>query len=150
MWIAITRPVSPSLAQCELTHLAREPIDVPRAAAQHAGYEELPRSLGATVVGVAAAPECPDAVFIEDTAIVLDEVQRIAASDAAQHVAPVETLRLYHQTAHLLGACSDPATKRRPSATVRAIGPAMSASRLNGTTPARLVRPMVDRIPTSA
>src|SRR5436190_23989596 len=82
MWIAITRPVSPWLAQRELTHLAREPIDVPRAAAQHAGYEELLRSLGATVVGVAAAPECPDAVFIEDTAIVLDEVAVITRPGA--------------------------------------------------------------------
>ena len=36
------------------------------------------------------------------------------------------------------------------SATVRAIGPAMSASRLSGNTPARLVRPIVERMPTSA
>ena len=36
------------------------------------------------------------------------------------------------------------------SATVRAIGPAMSASRLSGITPARLVNPIVDRMPTSA
>jgi len=72
--IAITRPVSRSLAECELTHLAREPINVARAVAQHAEYEELLRSLGATVVQVAAAPEFPDAVFIEDTAVVLDEV----------------------------------------------------------------------------
>ena len=28
----MTRPVSPSLARCELTHLVREPIDVARAA----------------------------------------------------------------------------------------------------------------------
>src|SRR5438093_8932223 len=36
------------------------------------------------------------------------------------------------------------------SSTVRAIGPAMSARRLRGTMPARLVRPMVERIPTRA
>ena len=72
--IAITRPVSPSLAQCELTHLAREPIDVARATVQHAAYELLLGSLGATIVRVAAAPDFPDAVFVEDTAIVLDEV----------------------------------------------------------------------------
>lgn len=74
MLIAITRPVSPSLAQCELTHLAREPIDVTRATVQHAAYERLLGDLGATIVRVAAAPEFPDAVFVEDTAIVLDEV----------------------------------------------------------------------------
>ena len=72
--IAVTRPVSPSLADCELTHLERAPLDVARAVAQHGRYETLLRSLGATVVQVAAAPAFPDAVFIEDTAIVLDEV----------------------------------------------------------------------------
>jgi dimethylargininase len=74
MLIAVTRPVSPSLAECELTHLSRVSIDVPRAVEQHASYVELLRSLGATIIPVAAAPELPDAVFIEDTALVLDEV----------------------------------------------------------------------------
>jgi dimethylargininase len=72
--IAVTRPVSPSLANCELTHLERVPLDVTKAIAQHDAYETLLQSLGATIVQVAAAPELPDAVFIEDTAIVLDEV----------------------------------------------------------------------------
>jgi dimethylargininase len=74
MLIAVTRPVSASLARCELTHLAREPIDVARAATQHADYERLLVSLGATLLRAPAAPELPDAVFVEDTAVVLDEV----------------------------------------------------------------------------
>ncbi len=45
--------------------------------------------------------------------VVLEEAQRIAAQPDADHLAPLHTLRLYHQTAHLLGACSDPATRRR-------------------------------------
>ena len=81
--IALTRPVSPTLAECELTHLARVAIDVVRAAEQHAQYETLLRSLGATVVRVAAAPALPDAVFIEDTAVVLDEVAVITRPGAA-------------------------------------------------------------------
>ena len=36
------------------------------------------------------------------------------------------------------------------SSTVRAIGPAMSASRFSGMTPARLVNPIVERMPASA
>lgn len=80
--IAVTRPVSPSLAECELTHLAREPINVARATTQHAAYEILLDSLGATVVRAPAAPEAPDAVFIEDTAIVLDEVAVITRPGA--------------------------------------------------------------------
>ena len=72
--IAVTRPVSPSLADCELTHVERVPLDVATAAAQHGDYEALLRSLGASIVRVAAAPAFPDAVFIEDTALVLGEV----------------------------------------------------------------------------
>jgi dimethylargininase len=81
--IAITRPVSPSLAGCELTHLSREPIDVARATAQHAAYERLLGSLGARVVHAPSAPELPDAVFIEDTAIVLDEIAVVTRPGAA-------------------------------------------------------------------
>jgi len=107
MWIAITRPVSPSLARCELTYLAREPIDVARAAAQHAGYEDLLRSLGATVVAVSAAPECPDAVFIEDTAVVLDElavITRPGAPSRRPETAPVASALAAYRPVHSLAA----------------------------------------------
>jgi len=82
MRIAVTRPVSASLARCELTHLEREPLDVARAALQHAAYEQLLASLGAEIVRVAAAPELADAVFVEDTAIVLDELAVITRPGA--------------------------------------------------------------------
>ncbi len=80
--IAVTRPVSPSLAQCELTHLAREPIDPARAATQHAAYEQLLSAVGASIVRLPAAPELPDAVFVEDTAIVLAELAVITRPGA--------------------------------------------------------------------
>jgi len=83
MLIAVTRPVSPSLAECELTHLSRVTIDVPRAVEQHDAYVELLRSLGATIVRAAGAPELPDAVFIEDTALVLDELAVMTRPGAA-------------------------------------------------------------------
>jgi dimethylargininase len=82
MLIAITRSVSPSLAECELTHRAREPIDVRRAVEQHAAYERTLASLGAGIVRVPGDPELPDAVFIEDTALVLDEVAVITRPGA--------------------------------------------------------------------
>jgi dimethylargininase len=80
--IALTRPVSPTLANCELTHLERVVIDVELAATQHAGYEAALRSLGVVIVPVAAAPEHPDAVFVEDTAIVLDDIAVITRPGA--------------------------------------------------------------------
>jgi len=96
MIIAMTRAVGPALACCELTHLAREPIDVARAVAQHESYERLLVSLGARVVRAAAAPDLPDAVFIEDTAVVLDEIAVItrpgAESRRAETAAVAEAL----------------------------------------------------------
>jgi dimethylargininase len=71
--IAITRPVSPSIDRCELTNLGRIPIDLPRAIAQHHNYEETLKSLGVEVFPLPAAPHLPDAVFVEDAAVVLDE-----------------------------------------------------------------------------
>ena len=72
-WIAITRQVSPSINQCELTHLERQPIDVQRAQSQHREYERALRSLGTEVISLPPAADLPDSVFVEDAAIVLDE-----------------------------------------------------------------------------
>ena len=81
-WIALTRAVSPSLQACEITHIARTPIDVTRAIAQHAAYERALAALGCDVRRVEPAPAHPDAVFIEDTAVVLDEVAVITRPGA--------------------------------------------------------------------
>ena len=81
--IAITRGVSRSLGDCELTWLAREPIDIDRAIAQHREYEACLASLGARVISLPPLEEHPDAVFVEDPAIVLDEVAVITTMGAA-------------------------------------------------------------------
>ncbi len=73
MKIAITRQVSPAIHRCELTHLARQPIDYVRACAQHRQYEAALRALGMDVISLAAEPDLPDSVFVEDVALVLDE-----------------------------------------------------------------------------
>ncbi len=81
--IALTRPVPPSLAQCQLTHLPRVPLNVVRAAAQHAAYEQALRLLGVKVRQIPAATELPDSVFIEDAAIVLPEFAIVTRPGAA-------------------------------------------------------------------
>ncbi len=73
MHLAITREVSRSIDHCELTHLARTPIDVERARRQHAQYEAALKSLGVAVLSLPEERELPDSVFVEDTALVLDE-----------------------------------------------------------------------------
>lgn len=41
--------------------------------------------------------------------LVREEALAVANGGLRGFVAPLHTLRLYHQTAHLLGACADPA-----------------------------------------
>lgn len=74
MLIAITRNVSPSLSGCELSFVERTDIDVAKADAQHRVYQQLLASLGCRVLTLPAEVEHPDAVFVEDVAVVVDEV----------------------------------------------------------------------------
>jgi len=74
MLTAITRSPGTQLAQCELTHLVRQPIDADRAIAQHRAYQAALRDEGLRVVELPADSALPDGVFVEDTAVVLDEV----------------------------------------------------------------------------
>src|SRR5262249_26721556 len=74
MRIALTRGVSPAIARCELTFLERQPIDYARAVAQHAAYERALSDLGLRVERIDADEGLPDCCFIEDAAVVLDEV----------------------------------------------------------------------------
>ena len=74
MPLALTREVSAALAACQLTHLERVQIDVERARAQHAAYEQALRHAGCTVERLPATADMPDSVFIEDIAVVFDEL----------------------------------------------------------------------------
>jgi dimethylargininase len=83
MPIALTRSVPPSIVNCELTHLKREPINFTRAEEQHVHYEEGLTALGCTIQRFPALPDLPDSVFVEDTAVVLPELAIIARPGAA-------------------------------------------------------------------
>ena len=74
MLTAITRAVSPAIIHCELSFIDRKPIDLARAQEQHHAYEKLLETQGARVVSLPAEPELPDSMFVEDPAIVLDEL----------------------------------------------------------------------------
>jgi dimethylargininase len=108
--VAVTRPVPEFLTDCELTHLQRVPIDITVARAQHAEYERTLSALGCEIVRVPAANELPDSVFVEDIAIVLDEIAVItrpgAASRRPETVAVAATLGAFRQLRFL----SAPAT----------------------------------------
>ena len=74
MWIAITREVSPTLAACERSFVERMPIHVARAQAQHDAYRRALKASGCEVIRLPAEPAFPDSVFVEDVALVFDEV----------------------------------------------------------------------------
>jgi dimethylargininase len=82
MWVAITREISPSFGNCELTHLERQAIDVDLARGQHHHYEECLAVLGCRVQRLPAEPDLPDSVFVEDAAVVLDELAIITRPGA--------------------------------------------------------------------
>jgi dimethylargininase len=99
MLIAITRDVSASLADCQLSFVDREPIDIGRAAAQHHAYRQALESLGCKVVALPAQDAMPDAVFVEDVALVFDEVAVMtrpgAESRRCEGASVAEALRDY-------------------------------------------------------
>lgn len=72
--MAITHVPSPRLEGGERTYVGHEPIDAPLALQQHAAYCDALRQCGADVITLSLYREYPDCVFVEDTAIVLDEV----------------------------------------------------------------------------
>lgn len=92
MLLALTRAVPPTIVDCQLTHLTREPIDVERAAAQHRAYEGVLERLGCTVQRLPDTPDLPDSVFVEDTALVLEEVAVIARPGAPTRRAETDSV----------------------------------------------------------
>jgi len=110
MKLALTREVSRSITQCELTHVARTPIDLATARAQHHEYEQALETLGVRVVRLPELHDRPDAVFVEDAALVLDEVAVLtrpgAASRRPEVEAMAEALAPYRRTVRI----AEPAT----------------------------------------
>ena len=101
MKIAITRPVSPALENCELSFLQRNPIDIDLAVTQHHAYQQALAACGCTVRPLPVEPHLPDSVFVEDAAIVLDEVAVItrpgAASRRAETASVATALKEYRE-----------------------------------------------------
>jgi dimethylargininase len=81
--IALTRAPAATLADCELTYLEREPIDVERARRQHAAYCQALRACGAEVITLPPDDALPDSTFVEDTAVIFHEVAVMAVLGAA-------------------------------------------------------------------
>jgi dimethylargininase len=70
------------MGQCEIKYIPRQDIDIKLAQAQHLQYERALLELGCQVRRLSVEPSLPDSVFVEDTAIVLDEMAIITRPGA--------------------------------------------------------------------
>jgi dimethylargininase len=92
MPIAITRAVSSTIVDCELTHLPRVRIDVETARRQHSAYEDCLASLGCEVRRIPPDNRYPDAVFVEDTTVVLNELAVLTRPGAVSRRGEVDAV----------------------------------------------------------
>ncbi|HEY4647355.1 MAG TPA: N(G),N(G)-dimethylarginine dimethylaminohydrolase [Steroidobacteraceae bacterium] len=97
--IALVREPSDALMRCELTHLDRVAIQVPLARTQHERYVGALSELGLKIEWLPPLPQHPDAVFVEDMAVILPEVAVITRSGAesrrGEAASVAEALRAY-------------------------------------------------------
>jgi len=92
MRIAITREPDPSIVDCQLTYLQRQPIDVRKAVQQHQAYKECLAHLNLHVVQLTIDKVLPDAVFVEDTAVVVDELAVVPIMGSARRQSEIQEL----------------------------------------------------------
>jgi dimethylargininase len=97
MLTAITRGVSASLATGELTFRDRVPIDLPLAQRQHEEYERTLAQVGVLIDHLPAEDALPDAVFVEDVGMMLDEIGIVTAPGAASRRGETDSI------AHAMG-----------------------------------------------
>jgi dimethylargininase len=81
---ALVRRPGPRLEEGLLTHLDRVPVDTEKARHQWLGYAAALQAEGWELYEVDPADDCPDAVFVEDTAVVYGELAMITRPGADQ------------------------------------------------------------------
>lgn len=90
MTTALVHAPSPRMNEAVRTHVGHEDIDVARASEQHAAYCRMLEGCGVTVHVLDVNRDHPDAVFVEDTAIVLDELAIVGSMGAPSRAAEPE------------------------------------------------------------
>jgi dimethylargininase len=87
--LLVRRP-SPLLAEGELTHLERTPVDASLALEQWRAYVEICRARGWEIIDVDPADDHADGVFIEDAVVVFDDLAVLTSPGAASRRGEVE------------------------------------------------------------
>ena len=110
MLIAVTRAVSPAINRCELGFIERQEISLAKAEEQHHLYEACLAELGASVVSLQAEPDYPDSVFVEDPAVLVDEVAVMTRMGVASRRGESESLARALERYRPLRHLREPAT----------------------------------------
>jgi len=98
--LAITHVPSPAMSECLLTFVARSAIDHKRASRQHTDYCRVLRDCGLEVRTLDVNRELPDCAFVEDLAVVLDDVAVVTRPGAAVRrieIAAIESVLRGHR-----------------------------------------------------
>ena len=91
-WAALTHRPSPLLGDCQLTFLDRQAIDLERANAQHQAYCASLQAAGIQVQVLDTSPDLPDSAFVEDCAVILDELAVLTRPGSPARQPEVERL----------------------------------------------------------
>mgnify|MGYP001765183425 CR=1 FL=1 len=89
---ALCRAVSPAIADCELSFIGRELINVAMAHLQHIDYIAGLQAMGVNVIELPAEPALPDSVFVEDTVLLFDELAVMTRPGALSRRAEVASI----------------------------------------------------------
>ena len=79
---ALVRRPARNLAEGQLTHIARSPIDLALADEQWRGYVAALTAAGWDTIEVEPAPDLPDSVFIEDAVVLFGDLAVVSSPGA--------------------------------------------------------------------
>ena len=88
----VRMPARSLIDACELTHIERQPIDGAHILQEHQHYQDTLRALGLTVTCLPAIEAHPDSVFMEDAAVVLDELLVLTRPTTSREAEPEHLL----------------------------------------------------------
>ena len=109
-WAALTHRPSPLLGECQLTFIDRTPIDLERANAQHQAYCASLQAAGVQVQVLETSPDLPDSAFVEDCAVILDELAVLTRPGRPARQPEVERLVPFLAEVRLVLQMQSPAT----------------------------------------
>jgi dimethylargininase len=89
---AIVRLPSPRIAEGQVTHIERSPLDTDRAFAQHRAYIELLERHGYALTWAPSLDDHPDGVFVEDALVVIDGAALLTRPGALSRQGEVDSL----------------------------------------------------------